>query len=52
MPLYLTLDEVLRMHELLINKFGGAPGVRDPGLITSALRFVGKHGDESRLHRR
>jgi death-on-curing protein len=37
MPLYLTLDEVLRMHELLINKFGGAPGVRDPGLITSAL---------------
>jgi len=37
MPLYLTLDEVLRMHELLLNAFGGASGVRDAGLIESAL---------------
>lgn len=34
---YLTLDEVLRMHELLIDAFGGAEGVRDMGLIESAL---------------
>lgn len=34
---YLALDEVLRMHELLIKAFGGAPGVRDHGLIQSAL---------------
>lgn len=37
MATYLTLDEVLRVHELLINAFGGAKGVRDLGLIESAL---------------
>lgn len=35
--LYLTLDEALRIHELLIERFGGAKGVRDPGLIEAAL---------------
>ena len=34
---YLTLDEVLRIHEVLIETFGGASGVRDLGLIESAL---------------
>lgn len=34
---YLTLDEVLRIHEVLIETFGGSPGVRDLGLIESAL---------------
>ncbi len=37
MTIYLTLDEVLRIHELLISEFGGASGVRDHGLIESAL---------------
>ena len=37
MPIYLTLDEVLRIHELLIDAFGGARGVRDAGLVESAL---------------
>ena len=37
MTLYLALDEVLRLHDLLIKEFGGAPGVRDHGLIESAL---------------
>jgi death-on-curing protein len=37
MTLYLALDEVLRIHELLIREFGGATGVRDHGLIESAL---------------
>ena len=37
MATYLTLDEVLRIHELLIEAFGGARGVRDLGLIESAL---------------
>lgn len=30
---YLTLNEALRIHELLIEAFGGAKGVRDPGLV-------------------
>ena len=34
---YLTLDEILRIHEVLIETFGGASGVRDLGLIESAL---------------
>ena len=37
MPTYLTLDEVLRMHEMLLEAFGGAKGVCDAGLIESAL---------------
>ncbi len=37
MTFYLTLEEVLRIHEVLLREFGGAPGVRDHGLIESAL---------------
>ena len=35
--LYPTLDEVLYLHNILIEKFGGRPGVRDKGLLESAL---------------
>ncbi|MBN9335885.1 type II toxin-antitoxin system death-on-curing family toxin [Devosia sp.] len=35
--LYLTLDEALRIHEILIQRFGGASGVRDARLIEAAL---------------
>lgn len=35
--LFLTVDEVLAIHERLIEAFGGPPGVRDPGLLESAL---------------
>jgi len=34
---YITLDEALRIHEILLTEFGGAPGVRDLGLLESAL---------------
>ncbi|HEY9009739.1 MAG TPA: type II toxin-antitoxin system death-on-curing family toxin [Devosia sp.] len=37
MTAYLTIDEVLRIHARLIEVFGGAKGVRDLGLIESAL---------------
>ena len=36
-PLWLTLDEVLAFHERLIAEFGGSAGVRDEGLLESAL---------------
>jgi len=36
-PDYLTLDEVLYIHAELIRAFGGADGVRDLGLLESAL---------------
>lgn len=34
---FLSLDEALAIHERLIERFGGTPGVRDPGLLESAL---------------
>lgn len=37
MPDYLTLSEVLAIHEELIDLYGGAHGVRDMGAVESAL---------------
>ncbi len=34
---FLTLDEALLIHEELITTFGGAEGIRDLGLLESAL---------------
>ena len=35
--LYPTLEEALLLHSHLIDRFGGKPGVRDMGLLQSAL---------------
>jgi death-on-curing protein len=35
--LFLSLEEVLVLHGALITRHGGAPGVRDRGLVESAL---------------
>lgn len=35
--LFLTVDEVLAIHQALIDRFGGIPGARDVGLLESAL---------------
>ncbi|MDE2999933.1 MAG: type II toxin-antitoxin system death-on-curing family toxin [Gemmatimonadota bacterium] len=32
-----TLQEVIVLHDVLINTFGGAPGIRDEGALASAL---------------
>jgi death-on-curing protein len=37
MTLFLTLEEVLRAHETQIAQFGGSSGIRDLGLLKSAL---------------
>jgi death-on-curing protein len=34
---FLTLEEVLEIHDTLLREFGGPPGVRDLGLLESAL---------------
>ncbi len=34
---YPTLEEALYLHERLIERYGGGPGVRDLGLVESAL---------------
>jgi len=33
----ITLQDVLRFHELSIQKFGGAQGIRDEGYLQSAI---------------
>ena len=33
----ITKEIVLRLHELSINEYGGAQGIRDEGLIESAV---------------
>lgn len=37
MTTYITLDEALHIHDALLKAFGGAAGVRDMGLLESAL---------------
>jgi hypothetical protein len=34
---FLTVDEVLAIHAHLIERYGGSPGIRDLGLLRSAL---------------
>ena len=34
---YLTVADVLGMHTVLLQRYGGAPGVRDPGALEAAL---------------
>ncbi len=35
--LFPSFDEALDLHELMVARFGGQSGVRDPGLLASAL---------------
>jgi death-on-curing protein len=39
-PLFLTLDEVLSLHAEQIRLFGGSSGIRDVGLLQSAMGSV------------
>lgn len=36
-PVFLDLDEVVEIHQDQIERYGGEPGIRDVGLLTSAL---------------
>lgn len=34
---YLTIQEVIALHDVLIDQFGGAHGIRDEGALASAI---------------
>jgi death-on-curing protein len=34
---FLTLEDVLELHEMQIERYGGAKGIREPGLLESAV---------------
>src|SRR5215831_4652752 len=36
-PAWLTYDQVVAIHSRQLRRFGGAPGLRDEGLLRSAL---------------
>jgi death-on-curing protein len=36
-PRFLDLERVVKLHRILIDEYGGSHGVRDLGLLTSAL---------------
>jgi death-on-curing protein len=36
-PIWLTYDQVLAIHSRQLRRFGGAPGLRDEGILRSAL---------------
>jgi death-on-curing protein len=36
-PYFLRIEEVLRIHEDQIEQYSGSPGLRDPGLLASAV---------------
>ena len=37
MTVYLTSIEVMVMHRTLVERYGGSPGLRDPGALESVL---------------
>lgn len=53
-PIWLTIDIVLALHELQIRRFGGPAGLRDRGMLESALgrpknRLAYEHADLAQL---
>ncbi|QOV88721.1 type II toxin-antitoxin system death-on-curing family toxin [Humisphaera borealis] len=49
-PRFLTADEVLELHEDQIDRYGGSAGVRDFGLLESALAMPQQTAFGHRLH--
>lgn len=46
----ITLDEVERIHEVLIDKFGGKKGLRDKGLLESSIKRPFQTFDQKELY--
>ncbi|MEM1203767.1 MAG: type II toxin-antitoxin system death-on-curing family toxin, partial [Acidobacteriota bacterium] len=50
MPSFLDLDEVLALHEDQIRRYGGMPGLRDLGLLSSAVAMPAATFEGEHLH--
>lgn len=48
---YLSLDEVVELHDVLLDKFGGLPGFRDKGLLESAIAAPMQYVFGEELHK-
>ena len=49
-PVFLTVDEVLELHAFQIEQFGGDPGIRDMGLLESAVAQASQQFGGQFLH--
>ena len=47
---FLTLEQVLAIHERMIARYGGDPGIRDVGLIDSAVMMPQQGFGGQQLH--
>ena len=50
MPSFLDLDHIMRLHASLIKHYGGIGGVRDMGLLQSAIAMPQASYDGQPLH--
>lgn len=50
MPRFLSVDEVLDLHEQLVDRFGGSQGLRDLGMLESAVAMPRAGFGDSYLH--
>lgn len=50
-PVFLNLSEVLFIHRDQIKRYGGEPGIRDLGLLQSAIAMPGAGFRDRFLHR-
>ncbi len=48
---YLTVDQAIKVHDRMIEQHGGLPGIRDLGLLTSAIEMAKSSFDGKKLHR-
>jgi death-on-curing protein len=46
----ISLDEVIRIHEILIDQFGGSKGIRDQALLESAVQRPFQTFDQKLLY--
>ncbi len=49
-PLFLTVDEVLALHDDQLRLFGGSAGIRDRGVLESAVAMPASTFDSVYLH--
>ena len=50
LPVFLSLDDVVKIHHRMIDEFGGDPSLRDAGLLESAISMPSAQFDGEFLH--
>lgn len=49
-PRFLSVEEILELHGRLVERFGGSPGLRDLGMLESAVAMPQAGSGDSYLH--